>query len=110
MKMSRVSIFFKEAQFLTSRRSELYGTTDFLANCGGLLGLFMGVSTLSIVELVYFCTVRLISNLRMRRKTRKELSLAARKEAWGICKRQNWRLPLYQLNKWQMKRILSLVH
>ncbi|ALC43319.1 CG8546 [Drosophila busckii] len=81
MKMSRVSIFFKEAQFLTSRRSELYGTTDFLANCGGLLGLFMGVSTLSIVELVYFCTVRLISNLRMRRKTRKELHLAASKEA-----------------------------
>ncbi|EDW17776.1 pickpocket protein 28 [Drosophila mojavensis] len=81
MKMSRVSIFFKEAQFLTSRRSELYGTTDFLANCGGLLGLFMGVSTLSIVELVYFCTVRLISNLRMRRKTRKELSQAANKEA-----------------------------
>ncbi|XP_064539836.1 pickpocket protein 28 [Drosophila montana] len=81
MKMSRVSIFFKEAQFLTSRRSELYGTTDFLANCGGLLGLFMGVSTLSIVELVYFCTVRLVSNLRMRRRTRKELSLAASKEA-----------------------------
>ncbi|XP_017063341.1 pickpocket protein 28 [Drosophila eugracilis] len=81
MKMSRVSIFFKEAQFLTSRRSELYGTTDFLANCGGLLGLFMGVSMLSIVELVYFCTVRLISNLRMRRKTRKELLKAVNKDA-----------------------------
>ncbi|EDW26343.1 GL26473 [Drosophila persimilis] len=81
MKMSRVSLFFKEAQFLTSRRSELYGTTDFLANCGGLLGLFMGVSMLSIVELVYFCTVRLISNLRMRRKTRKELLQAVNKEA-----------------------------
>jgi len=81
MKMSRVSIFFKEAQFLTSRRSELYGTTDFLANCGGLLGLFMGVSMLSIVELIYFCTVRLISNLRMRRKTRKELLKAVNKDA-----------------------------
>ncbi|KAH8375195.1 hypothetical protein KR200_002252 [Drosophila serrata] len=81
MKMSRVSIFFKEAQFLTSRRSELYGTTDFLANCGGLLGLFMGVSMLSIVELIYFCTVRLISNLRMRRKTRKELLQAVNKDA-----------------------------
>jgi len=81
MKMSRVSIFFKEAQFLTSRRSELYGTTDFLANCGGLLGLFMGVSMLSIVELIYFCTVRLISNLRMRLKTRKELLKAVNKDA-----------------------------
>ncbi|XP_068142436.1 pickpocket protein 28 [Drosophila tropicalis] len=81
MKMSRVSIFFKEAQFLTSRRSELYGTTDFLANCGGLLGLFMGVSALSIVELIYFCTVRLISNLLMRHKTRMELLHAPNKEA-----------------------------
>ncbi|XP_036336958.1 pickpocket protein 28 [Rhagoletis pomonella] len=72
-KMSRVSIFFKEAQFLTSRRSELYGTTDFLANCGGLLGLFMGVSILSIVEIAYFCSVRLCTNLRMRHTRRKEL-------------------------------------
>uniref|UniRef100_A0A034WQE2 Sodium channel protein Nach n=1 Tax=Bactrocera dorsalis TaxID=27457 RepID=A0A034WQE2_BACDO len=72
-KMSRVSIFFKEAQFLTSRRSELYGTTDFLANCGGLLGLFMGVSILSIVEIAYFCSVRLCTNLRMRHARRKEL-------------------------------------
>uniref|UniRef100_A0A1B0A6D3 Pickpocket protein 28 n=1 Tax=Glossina pallidipes TaxID=7398 RepID=A0A1B0A6D3_GLOPL len=72
-KKSRLSIFFKEAQFLTSKRSELYGTTEFLANCGGLLGLFMGVSTLSIVEIIYFCTVRLATNLKMRHKKRKEL-------------------------------------
>ncbi|TMW52550.1 hypothetical protein DOY81_002375 [Sarcophaga bullata] len=76
-KKSRLSIFFKEAQFLTSKRSELYGTTDFLANCGGLLGLFMGVSTLSIVEIIYFCTVRLITNLKMRRKKRKEIKNTA---------------------------------
>jgi acid-sensing ion channel, other len=36
--MARLTIFFKEAQFITSRRSELYGLTDFMANCGGLLG------------------------------------------------------------------------
>lgn len=44
---------------MTSKRSELYGPTDFLANCGGLLGLFMGVSLLSIVEIVYYLTIRL---------------------------------------------------
>ena len=36
--MARLTIFFKEAQFITSKRSELYGLTDFMANCGGLLG------------------------------------------------------------------------
>uniref|UniRef100_A0A1B0DLX5 Uncharacterized protein n=1 Tax=Phlebotomus papatasi TaxID=29031 RepID=A0A1B0DLX5_PHLPP len=61
-----LSIFFKDSQFITSRRSELYGLTDFVANCGGLLGLFMGVSLLSIVEIIYFCSIRLFNNLKMR--------------------------------------------
>ncbi|CAH4030048.1 unnamed protein product [Pieris brassicae] len=56
---SQVLVFFKEAQFIASRRSELYGQTDFLANCGGLLGLFMGFSILSVVEIIYFLTLRL---------------------------------------------------
>ncbi|KPJ13859.1 Sodium channel protein Nach [Papilio machaon] len=62
-KFARVMIFFKEAQFITSRRSELYGQTDFLANCGGLLGLFMGFSILSVAEILYFLTLR---SLRLR--------------------------------------------
>lgn len=68
---SRLSIFFKEKQFITSRRSELYGPTDFLANCGGLLGLFMGVSILSIVEMIYYCTLRLCCNLRDRKNRKR---------------------------------------
>ncbi|KAI8424535.1 hypothetical protein MSG28_002992 [Choristoneura fumiferana] len=39
------------------RRSELFGLTDFLANCGGLLGLFLGFSFLSLIEIFYFCTL-----------------------------------------------------
>lgn len=76
IQFARLSIFFKENQFITSKRSELYGPTDFMANCGGLLGLFMGVSLLSIVELVYFCTVRLCGNLMMRRRKAKKVVAA----------------------------------
>ncbi|XP_013199333.2 pickpocket protein 28-like [Amyelois transitella] len=65
---SRVAVFFKEPQFITSRRSELYGQTDFLANCGGLLGLFMGFSLLSLAEILYFLTLRLVCVLWRRRK------------------------------------------
>lgn len=57
-------LFFKEDQFISLRRGELFGKTDFVANCGGLLGLFMGVSILSIVEIVYFCTIRLLYRLK----------------------------------------------
>ncbi|KAH8387433.1 hypothetical protein KR093_007037 [Drosophila rubida] len=62
--MSRLSIYFKESQFITSKRSELYGITEFLANCGGIFGLFMGFSILSMVELLYHFTLRFGVNLK----------------------------------------------
>lgn len=40
---SRIFISFKDEQFFSSRRSEIYGKTDFIANCGGIMGLFMFV-------------------------------------------------------------------
>ncbi|XP_017770444.1 PREDICTED: pickpocket protein 28-like [Nicrophorus vespilloides] len=64
IQMARVTIFFKEMQFITSERNELYGYTDFLANCGGLLGLFIGFSFLSVIETIYFVTLRLVCNVR----------------------------------------------
>ncbi|XP_063832891.1 pickpocket protein 28-like isoform X1 [Ostrinia nubilalis] len=68
MLCARVSVYFKEPQFMTSRRSELFGPTDFLANCGGLLGLFMGFSILSVVEIVYFFSLRILCAIWRRRK------------------------------------------
>lgn len=62
--MSRLSIYFKQSQFITSKRSELYGVTDFLANCGGIFGLFMGFSILSMVEVIYHFTLRFGVNLK----------------------------------------------
>ena len=85
--LARLTIFFKEAQFITSKRSELYGLTDFMANVGGLLGknrkylqkyfilkflllkgLFMGVSILSLIEILYYITLRLACHLNYRRQ------------------------------------------
>uniref|UniRef100_A0A182KHA8 Pickpocket n=1 Tax=Anopheles christyi TaxID=43041 RepID=A0A182KHA8_9DIPT len=56
--LSYLSIHFKVSRFIPIKRSELFGVSDFLANCGGVLGLFMGVSILSIVELIYYCTLK----------------------------------------------------
>ncbi|XP_065087743.1 pickpocket protein 28-like [Ochlerotatus camptorhynchus] len=55
---AHLRIYYKNSQFTPQKRSELYGLTDFLANCGGLLGLCLGVSLLSLVELFYFCSIR----------------------------------------------------
>lgn len=68
---SRVLITFKDEQFFSSRRAEVYTLIDFIANCGGILGLFMGISILSIVEMVYFSTLRLGCSLRKRRLAKK---------------------------------------
>ncbi|XP_053698532.1 pickpocket protein 28-like [Sabethes cyaneus] len=56
--LSKIEIYFKDVQFITSKRTELYGLTDFVASCGGILGLCMGVSLLSLIELLYFCSIR----------------------------------------------------
>lgn len=60
--MSSLTLFFKSDHFITSERNELYGPLDFLANVGGLLGLFTGFSILSLMEIIYFLSLRLISN------------------------------------------------
>ncbi|KAF5291424.1 hypothetical protein FQR65_LT01735 [Abscondita terminalis] len=62
--LSRLRIYFKDMQFITSQRNELYGKTDFFANCGGLLGLFTGFSIISLAEIVYFITLRFTCNFR----------------------------------------------
>ncbi|CAH1995080.1 unnamed protein product [Acanthoscelides obtectus] len=62
---ARLTIFFKQESFLTSERNELYGPTDFLANFGGLLGLFTGFSFLSLAEIIYFLSVRICCNFRL---------------------------------------------
>jgi Amiloride-sensitive sodium channel len=55
---SEVNIFFSKNQFWTKQRRELHGNVDFLATCGGLQGLCLGMSVLSLLEIVYFCFIR----------------------------------------------------
>ncbi|CAO1385947.1 unnamed protein product [Diamesa hyperborea] len=55
---SQVKIYFKINQFFALKRSELFGVTEFLSTCGGLLGLFMGFSILSLIEFIYYMSIR----------------------------------------------------
>jgi acid-sensing ion channel, other len=59
-----IDIGFRENQFVTLKRSQLFGKTELLANCGGLLGLFLGLSIISIVEVIYFFTIRLVTDIK----------------------------------------------
>ncbi|KAK4873974.1 hypothetical protein RN001_013334 [Aquatica leii] len=61
--ISRLLVYYKNLQFMTSERHELYGVVDFLANCGGLFGLLCGLSFTSIMEIVYYLTLRIVCNI-----------------------------------------------
>lgn len=58
-----VSIYFDEDEFIAYRRYASYGAVTFLSNIGGLLGLFLGISVLSLIETIYFFTLRFIDDL-----------------------------------------------
>ncbi|XP_035793837.1 pickpocket protein 28-like [Anopheles albimanus] len=69
--LTTLNIYFREAQFIGIRRSQMFGINDFIANCGGLLGLFMGVSLLSLLELVYYFTMKPLVNCFLRHRNQK---------------------------------------
>ncbi|CAG9767422.1 unnamed protein product [Ceutorhynchus assimilis] len=62
---SQLLLYFKGSTFIPLERNALFETFDFLANVGGLLGLFIGFSLLSMIELVYFLSLRIICNLKL---------------------------------------------
>lgn len=56
---SRLIVSFNDEHFIPTTRMASSNYIDFLASAGGLFGLFMGASLLSIVELLYYFTVRI---------------------------------------------------
>jgi hypothetical protein len=51
-------VFFKDSEFFPFVLKQQLTTLDFVSYCGGSLGLFLGFSALSAVEIVYYLTVR----------------------------------------------------
>jgi acid-sensing ion channel, other len=62
---SEVSIDFKfkEIDVVPLRRYQPLTFSNFLAQSGGMMGIFAGISVLSIIELFYFMTLRWMVNL-----------------------------------------------
>lgn len=56
---AKFSIYFNDREIIPVKRVAVSTFSNFIAICGGLLGLFIGASALSIVEFVYFATLRL---------------------------------------------------
>lgn len=64
-------IRFEDDEFVAYKKYESFGSVGLLSNLGGLLGLFLGVSVLSIIETIYFFTLRLFNDIWCKAKIRK---------------------------------------
>jgi hypothetical protein len=62
---SHLEVFFKSPTFFPFILKQQLTFLDFVSYCGGILGLFLGFSMISIVEFVYYFTMRALC-----RKTR----------------------------------------
>ncbi|XP_060661442.1 pickpocket protein 28 [Drosophila nasuta] len=100
-----VNLYYKEHTFRASKQTEFIGITDFLSNVGGLMGLFLGFSFLSIAECVYFAFIRpcrICTELRQRRPVSTlELAKASQCTVKRVKRRVNTLLPQVV---WQRQR------
>ncbi|XP_063242547.1 sodium channel protein Nach-like [Bacillus rossius redtenbacheri] len=55
---SILHVYFKDLSILRFRRDVIYSWNDLLASFGGIVGLCLGCSLLSLVEMIYYFTVR----------------------------------------------------
>lgn len=60
---SEVLVFYSDNEYVGFRRVLRSEVGGFLANFGAFLWLFLGASVLSIVEVIYFFTLRFFNNL-----------------------------------------------
>lgn len=74
LKSNFLQVFFRNSKVVPLKRISTYGWSDFIANCGGLMGLFMGVSILSIVEILYFCIVSIFCKIFCKDNQEKEVN------------------------------------
>jgi acid-sensing ion channel, other len=59
---TEIEVKFKDVDVFPLRRYRKMTFSDFLAQSGGMLGLFAGISMLSIIELFYFLSLRWMVN------------------------------------------------
>ena len=59
---AEIIVKFKDSEFFSVVRKKQFSNIDFLSYCGGILGLFAGISVLSIFELFYYFTIRVVGD------------------------------------------------
>jgi hypothetical protein len=77
---SIIEVLFGSAEFFPFVLQQQLTFFDFLSYCGGSLGLFLGFSTLSAIEICYYFSLRLIFVRNQKKKVDIEDSSDAEKK------------------------------
>ena len=72
-----VNFYFQQSSVLQFKRALRMTTIDYISQIGGLLGLGIGFSLVSAVEIVYWLTLRFVDNLRQHRPSSRPTSVAS---------------------------------
>jgi hypothetical protein len=65
---SLLEIFFKDSEFFPLIFQQQLTTLDFVSYCGSLMGLFLGFSVISAIEVVYYFTLRIFCAKKQSKK------------------------------------------
>lgn len=57
---SDVTVRFSSSDFLPKRRQESYSDFEVLSAIGGTLGLFLGASVISVIEIVFYFSFKIL--------------------------------------------------
>ncbi|XP_055915485.1 pickpocket protein 28 [Eupeodes corollae] len=79
-----IHVYYLSNVFRSTTKGEIFGFTEFLSNIGGLLGLFMGFSFFSVIEILYFIVLRPNCDQRTkkRQKRKSERNLRNNNNVW----------------------------
>ncbi|XP_017053597.1 pickpocket protein 28 [Drosophila ficusphila] len=58
-----INVYFRESVYFGNTKNAYVGLTEFLSNVGGVMGLFMGFSVISLAEILYFLILKPIVEL-----------------------------------------------
>ncbi|XP_017090672.2 pickpocket protein 28 [Drosophila bipectinata] len=64
-----INVYFRESVYYGNMKNAYVGLTEFLSNVGGVMGLFMGFSVISLAELLYFLILKPLVELFVWKRT-----------------------------------------
>ena len=66
--IAQVHFYFDKSSILQFTRQKRMTLVDYISQMGGLLGLFIGFSFISGIELIYWITFRLMKNFKVNQR------------------------------------------